>query len=251
MKTVLLNEKIKFSYIKNHLLFRHLDEEEVRDICSMANLINLKANKPFQLNSNASGRVFFLGNGTAKIIQITKTGKRSVKDILVGGEVFGDVSLTGSNTDGYVVGLKANTYIFYFDSCEFRKMLCNNHLMSLNYMELISSKLRYLEAKHSLWTTKDARFRLLYFFRGWALCTGTRTEKSVILENYFTLIDIAEFIGVTRQFIYTLLNELKEDGLINYSRKQVEVNKLLLQKDIEKTKNLPIHKVSFDYFNSV
>jgi CRP/FNR family cyclic AMP-dependent transcriptional regulator len=234
MKSVIISEKIKSSYIRHHLLFRQLDEEQFREACFRAKLIKLKKNNPFQLNSDPSGKIFFLGSGTAKLVHFNKAGDGSVKDILVGGEVFGDFSFIGSNVDGYVTGLKGNTYMFYFASAELQKMLHRNHIMSLNYMEIISLKLRYLETRHSLWTSKDARLRLLYFFQGWAACTGTRTENSIILENYFTLSDIAEFIGVTRQFIHTMLKELKDEGLINYSRKQVEVNKAFLEQDIEK-----------------
>jgi CRP/FNR family transcriptional regulator, cyclic AMP receptor protein len=236
MKSVLISEKIKSSYIRKHPLFRQLDEDFFSKVCSKAKLIKLKRKDPYLLNSELTGRIFFLGNGTAKLVRFNSLGKDTVKDILVDGEVFGDFSFIGANIDGYVTGLQVNTYMFYFTSSELKKILQCNHLMSLNYMEMISMKLRYLEARHSIWTSKDARLRLLYFFQGWASCTGIRTANSVILENYFALSDIAEFIGVTRQFMHTMLNELKEEGLLNYSRKQVEINNVFLEQDIEKQK---------------
>lgn len=236
MKSILISEKIKSSYIRQHPLFRKLDEEQFRDISAKAKLIKLKRNNPFLLNSEPHGRVFFLGNGTAKLVHFNGSVHSIVKDILVDGEVFGDFSFIGANIDGYVMGLRANTYMFYFTSLELKKILLRNHAMSLNYMDMISTKLRHLEARHSVWTSKDARLRLLFFFQGWAGCSGTRTDSSVILENYFALSDIAEFIGVTRQFMHTMLTELKEEGLLNYSRKQIEVSNSFLEQDIEKQK---------------
>lgn len=236
MKSVLISEKIKSSYIRKHPLFRQLDEEQFREVCTRAKLIKLKRNNPFLLNSEPQGRVFFIGSGTAKLVQFNSSGHDWVKEILVDGEVFGDFSFIGANIDGYVTGLRTNTYMFYFTSSELKKILQRNHTISLNYVEMISMKLRQLEARHSVWTSKDARLRLLYFFQGWAACAGTRTASSVILENYFALTDIAEFIGVTRQFMHTMLNELKEEGLLNYSRKQIEVSNSFLDQDIEKQK---------------
>lgn len=236
MKSVLISEKIKASYIRSHPLFRQLDEEQFRELCSRAKLIKLKRNDPFLLNSEPQSRIFFIGSGTAKLVQFNGSGHDLVKEILVDGELFGDFSFIGANIDGYVTGLRANTYMFYFTSAELKKILQRNHTMSLNYMEMISMKLRHLEARHSVWTSKDARLRLLYFFQGWAACAGTRTGNSVILENYFALSDIAEFIGVTRQFMHTMLNELKEEGLLHYSRKQIEVSNSFLEQDIEKQK---------------
>lgn len=236
MKSVLISEKIKSSYIRKHPLFRQLGEEQFQGVCARARLIKLKRNNPYLLNSEPQGRVFFLGSGTAKLVHFSVAGQDQVKDILVDGEVFGDFSFIGAHIDGYVTGLRTNTYMFYFTSAELKKILQHNHTMSLNYMEMVSMKLRHLEARHSVWTSKDARLRLLYFFQGWAACAGTRTVNSVILENYFALSDIAEFIGVTRQFMHTMLNELKEEGLLNYSRKQIEVSNSFLEQEIEKQK---------------
>lgn len=236
MKSVLISDKIKSSYIRKNPLFRHLDEEQFREICKKANLIKLKRKDPFLLNSEPASRIFFLGNGTAKLVHFTGSDNNSVKDILNDGDIFGDLSFIGSNINGYVTGLQPNTFMFYFTSEDLKKILQRNHTMSLNYMEMISRKLRYLEARHSVWTSKDARLRLLYFFQSWASCAGTRTGSSVIFENYFSLRDIAEFIGVTRQFMHTMLKKLKNEGLINYSRRQIEVNITFLNQDVEKQK---------------
>jgi CRP/FNR family cyclic AMP-dependent transcriptional regulator len=236
MKSILISEKIKSSYIRKHPLFRQVDEEQFREISSLAKLIKLKRNNPFLLNSEPLSRIYFLGGGTAKLAHFNSSGSDTVKDILVDGEVFGDFSFTGSSIDGYVTGLKANTYMFYFNATELKKILQHNHTMSLNYAEMIAMKLRQLEARHSVWTSKDARLRLLFFFQGWTSCAGTRTADSVILENYFSLSDIAEFIGVTRQFMHTMLKELKVEGLLDYSRRQIEVSNAFLEQDIEKQK---------------
>ena len=88
MKSILISEKIKSSYIRQHPLFRKLDEEQFRDISAKAKLIKLKRNNPFLLNSEPHGRVFFLGNGTAKLVHFNGSVHSIVKDILVDGEVF-------------------------------------------------------------------------------------------------------------------------------------------------------------------
>lgn len=231
IKSTLIHERIKFAYIRKHPLFDQLDEIQLGQICSKAKLVKLKRNTPFMLNNDPASRVFFLAGGTAKLVSLNPSGDDSVKNILVDSDIFGDYSFEGLHLDGYVSGLRPNTYMFYFTTAELKKILQNNHRMLLNYAEAIGQKLRYLEERHTVWTNKDARLRLQYFLRGWTFCEGTKTGNSVILENYFILNDIAEFIGVSRQFMHTMLKELKEEGLVYYSRKQIEVADTFLKQD--------------------
>lgn len=232
MKNEILVDKIKCSYIRKHPLFKNITEDEFIEICAKARLVKVSRKTPLLLNSDPVSRIYFVGNGTAKQVSYGKGGHNLVTDILVNGDIFGDFTFTGFNTQGYVNGLKPNTYIFYFISAHFKKMLQQNHRLSLNFAESISNKLRYLEEKHFVWTNKDSRQRLLYFFKGWSVCDGIRTGDSVILENYFSLSDIADFIGVSRQFIHTILKELKEERLLYYSRNKIHISEAFLSQDI-------------------
>ncbi|MBN8676083.1 MAG: Crp/Fnr family transcriptional regulator [Chitinophagales bacterium] len=221
MKNEILVEKIKCSYIRKHTLFKNIPEDEFSEICAKARLVKVSRKTPLLLNSDPVSRVYFVGNGTAKQVYYGKGGHNHVTDILVNGDIFGDFTFSGFNAQGYVKGLKPNTFIFYFIASHFKKMLQQNHNLSLNFAENISSKLRYLEERHFVWTNKDARQRLLYFFKGWSACDGIRTGDKIILENYFSLGDIADFIGVSRQFIHTIVKELKEEGQVYYSRNKI------------------------------
>ena len=223
MKSEINNEKIKSLYIRKHPLFLHLNEEQAKIISQRARFIKLTKKSPFLLDAEPVSKIYFLASGTAKLASFNSTGDNAVRDILVEGEIFGDFSFTGSNTEGYVTGLRSNTYVFYFLADEFKKMLLHNHLLSFYYAEIISAKLRNLESRHSIWTNEDARMRLLYFFQGWTACAGKKESNRIILDNYFALTDIAEFIGVSRQFMHVMLKELKEEGLLYYSRKKIEV----------------------------
>jgi len=48
-----------------------------------------------------------------------------------------------------------------------------------------------------------------YIFSTGPHAQESTTEQSVILENYFTLTNIAEVMGVTRHFIHRILNQFK------------------------------------------
>ncbi|GAB2817364.1 Crp/Fnr family transcriptional regulator [Ferruginibacter profundus] len=223
MKSEINNEKIKSVYMRKHPLFIHLNEDHFKIICQRARIIKLTKKNPLLLDAEPVSKIYFLASGTAKLVNFNSVGNNAVSDILVEGDIFGDFSFTGSNNDSYVTGLRSNTYLFYFVADDFKKMLQHNHLLSFYYAEMISTKLRLLESRHSVWTNEDARMRLLYFFQGWTACAGKKESDRIVLDNYFALSDIAEFIGVSRQFMHVMIKELKEEGLLYYTRKKIDV----------------------------
>lgn len=238
MKSVMISEKIKCSFISKHLLFRNLSTEHFKQVCARAKLVKLRKNTPFLLNNEPASRIFFMASGMAKLVSFNGQDQNSVKDIMVEGELFGDFSFTGSWMDGYVTGLKKNTQLFYFDAKELKKILQQHHILSLNYAEAISIKLRRLEERHLVWTNKDARLRLLYFFQVWVSIAGIRSGNSVLLENYLALNDIADFIGVSRQFMHKMIKELREEDLLYYSRKQIRLTDAFLAQGLRRQKQV-------------
>jgi len=231
-KRELIDKMITEAIIRQHSLFTNLDEQFGK-ICAFAKLVRLQKKNPVPLTSERKSRVYFLASGAARLVSVAAVGEDYVSDILVDGEPFGDFSLTGSMPEGYIIGLRPSTHVFYFFTDDFKKLLNQYHQLSLNYNLIICNRLRYFQIRHYVWTRKDARERLLFFFRAWAACTGTRINDKVVLENYFSIGDIGDFIGVSRQFLHIMLNELKQEGFLYYSRKQIWISDQILQSEQE------------------
>jgi CRP/FNR family transcriptional regulator len=61
----------------------------------------------------------------------------------------------------------------------------------------------------------------LTFLKDWAEKDGKKVDNRVIIENYLTQNDIAQIICTSRQTATLLFNELEENGLMHYSRKEI------------------------------
>jgi CRP/FNR family transcriptional regulator len=107
-------------------------------------------------------------------------------------------------------------------------MLQDNPLMTLSYANTVNSKLRKLEGRHSDLVLRDTKSRLIRFIKNWADSDGNRIGDKIILNNYLTHSDIAGAIATSRQSVNVLLNELRDSGLLNYSRKHIELRDLLV-----------------------
>jgi CRP-like cAMP-binding protein len=77
---------------------------------------------------------------------------------------------------------------------------------------------------------KDARTRIVDFIREMAQENGKPVGDEILIRHVFTHQDIANLTASSRQVVTTVLNELREQNLINFERKRI------LVRDIQKLK---------------
>jgi CRP/FNR family transcriptional regulator len=99
--------------------------------------------------------------------------------------------------------------------------LLRNPSLALSYTKLVGLKLKRIKNHYANLVSKDAKTRLLSFMKEWAEREGKREGNRVIIENYLTQNDIAQIICTSRQTATVLLNELEENGLMYYGRKEI------------------------------
>ena len=85
-----------------------------------------------------------------------------------------------------------------------------------------------MERKVESLVFKDARTRIVDFLREMAEERGQKVGFEMMIKNHFTHKDIASLTGTSRQTVTTILNELRENNIINFDRRKI------LIRDMEK-----------------
>ncbi|WP_229244119.1 Crp/Fnr family transcriptional regulator [Emticicia sp. CRIBPO] len=171
-------------------------------------------------------RVYFLKKGTLKIVEIDEKGNEIVKDIILKGDIFGEFTLTDSQSDEYAVAVSDNVICCSFKMEDFEKLLERNPQLGLSYTKWMGFRFRRLQNRYSNLMFKDVRTRFKGFLDEWASKEGIESAGEVILKNYLTHQDIASLICSTRQTVTQLFNEFKEKGILDYSRTEIVLKKV-------------------------
>lgn len=215
--------EIKYLYLKQHSVTAGLTEAQLLEMAGLVKVKNVKKGESVYMEEGLDSRIYLLSKGRIKISEIDDRGDELIKEILTATEIFGDVSLDGNvSDDEFAEALTENTVICSFKSSEFKQLMQSNAVLAMNFIQHVSGKFRRLESRHANLVFKDAKSRLISFFRDWAHREGSKEGDKIKLNNYLTHNDIAGIISTSRQSVTTLLNELKEGGLIYYNRKQIE-----------------------------
>ena len=175
---------------------------------------------------DSANKVYLIEKGKVKIGYYNKEGDEIVKAILTRGEIFGETAILGeSKREEFAQSIDNSTSICPVGVNTMHDLMRNNKTFSLKIYKVIGFKLKKLERRLQLLLFKDAKTRLLEFLD--ELCTdyGFDCEKTgdKVIKHPYTQKDIASLIGTSRPTLNILLNELKEENIIEFTRKEIRI----------------------------
>jgi CRP/FNR family transcriptional regulator, cyclic AMP receptor protein len=222
----------RYCYLRDHLLFKHLATCELQEVCLISNFKTFKKGEKIYFAHDEYNRFFLLKKGLIKIVQMGTDGHETVKEILQKGDLFGQITLEETHLNEYAVVLSEQVTCCSFRIDDFEKIIRKNPSLAIHFMKLVGRRFRRLEIRYTDLMHKDVRTRLLLFLKDWAEREGTPENIGISLKNYFTHQDIASLICTTRQTVSQLMNELKDNGLIAYSRSTLTIPNLMMLRKI-------------------
>lgn len=226
-----MTSNLKYWYLHDHKLFRNLSYSEIDSLCILKRFKKSKKNEIIDLPFNEKERIYFLKQGTIKLIKMNDEGNETLLDILQKGDLFGDLNFekpTKNEEFFKVVSEEAIICTFYRDKLE--EVINKKPDFAFNYIKFIGFNFKKIQNGYRNILFKDAKTRLM-------LLLNTIIEKEdaqssfFVLPNYLTQNDIAQLICTTRQTIISLFKELEKDGILSYTQKEIIIP------DVQKIKN--------------
>ena len=177
-------------------------------------------------------RIYFLKQGSIKLIKINDDGVEILLDFLQKGDLFGDLNLektTDQNEFFKVVSEEAILCTFFRENLE--EVMSKKPAFALNYIKFIGFNFKKIENSYKNILFKDAKTRLLLLLDK-IIEKESPHSSTFILPNYLTQKDIAQLICTTRQTVISLFKELEQEGILHYAQKEIIIQ------NIQKLKNI-------------
>ncbi|KOY85941.1 hypothetical protein AD998_07110 [bacterium 336/3] len=216
-----MTSNLKYWYLHEHKLFRNLSFSEIDALCILKRFKKSKKNELIDLPFSDKERIYFLKQGTIKLISINEEGEELLIDILQKGDMFGDLNLEkpGKNEEFFkVVSDEAIICTFYREKLE--EIMYKKPDFALNYIKFIGFNFKKIQNSYKNILFKDAKTRLLLLLN--MIIEKENVQSSTfILPNYLTQKDIAQLICTTRQTIISLFKDLEKEGILTYSQKEI------------------------------
>jgi len=220
-------DELKYWYLRDHKLFRVLSFSQIRQLCIITGFKKAKKSEVIYFTSSEVPRIFLLKKGAIKIVALDDDGNEVIKDIIRKGDLFGELTLeSDASVNEYAKVLSDEVSICSFQMSDFEALLLKNPSLALSYTKFVGMKMKRIRNNYSNLVSKDAKTRLYQFLSDWAEKEGKETPDGILIENYLTQNDIAQIICTSRQTATLLLNEMEQNGLLDYDRKEIRIKKI-------------------------
>ncbi|MDH3709081.1 MAG: Crp/Fnr family transcriptional regulator [Cyclobacteriaceae bacterium] len=167
-------------------------------------------------------QIYMIAKGRVKIGSYSQQGKEITKTILSKGEVFGEMALTGEEyREDFAQAMTEDTTVCPMNIDLMQQLMLNNKSLSLKIFRLIGFRFKKLERRLESLVFKDARTRVIDFIRELAVERGQKVGFETMVKNQLTHQDIANLTGTSRQTVTTILNDLRDQNLINFDRRKI------------------------------
>ena len=177
---------------------------------------------------DAANKVYLIEKGKVKIGYYNEDGTEIVKSILCKGDLFGEKAILGEEKrNEFAQSIDNSTSICPVSVDTMHDLIRDNKTFGLRIYKFIGFKFKRLERRLQLLLFKDSKTRLVEFLD--ELCSDYGYDCNQtgdhIINHPYTQKDIASLIGISRPTLNILMNELKDQRMIDFNRKQIRIYK--------------------------
>lgn len=211
-------QETKLNYLSNIEIFRDLSQGELEEMDRQITMSSCEPGRIFYMPEETGEVLFLLKKGRVQLYRISPNGKKLVVATLGPGTIFGEMSLVGQGMH--------NTFAEAVDECllcvmsrpDVERLMRDKPQVAFRFVEALGERMTSLESRLEEIAFKSIPARLASLLLRLAAEQGNETT----ITGY-THQDLGEILGTYRETITQTLNDFKADGLVEISRKRVEI----------------------------
>ena len=206
------------NHIENLFIFKGLADDQIKNIIkSFDSPIEFKKNDIIYSADNFPFAIGYILEGSAVAVTNNKNNvhMRSFEK----GACFGAAAIFGGN-EIYVstITAKSDAKILFISEKKLKSIFLKYPQASINYIEFLSDKVRFLNKKLSVISCSNAEDTVLKYLL--SVCDSDNNAK---IPKSMTL--LAKTLGLGRATLYRSLESLEKDGLILRENNNIKVIK--------------------------
>ncbi len=175
--------------------------------------------------------IYCIKVGSVKIGCYNEKGREITKFIFYQNEIFGEQSIAGlKKRRDYAFALE-ETVIQKIDIFKLKEIAKVDKDLSWFFINLLGERNIALDERLESIVFKDSKTRIIDYLLKLIDKKGKKVGYEIVLRQFMTHQEIANLTSTSRQTVTTVLNILKNQGIITFDRHR------LLVRDIEKLKS--------------
>jgi CRP/FNR family cyclic AMP-dependent transcriptional regulator len=169
-------------------------------------------------------RLFILKEGRVQVYEVDRGGGEEITlSVVEGGNVFGEMALTGQSLEGLYVRALAPSTVVSLKREELEGLIMNKPEVGLRLVRELAQRLHASEARYSDIVGKDVPGRLATLILKLLESEGLVSSESYKIPTRYTHEQLASMIGCKRVAVTRAFSKLKEIGAVQLKERYIVV----------------------------
>jgi CRP/FNR family transcriptional regulator, cyclic AMP receptor protein len=224
------NPMSKDNALKGSPLLAGLPPEDLRRDCPTARIVAIRHRGTIYRQGDPGRTVYCVLDGQVTIARVSVDGTTLTTAALGAGDFFGP-ALSGATEAEDTARAKGTASIWRASIHEFQRLLLHHPAVAVELVSLLALRQRQMERRLESFAFKRTEARLAETFRELSGGFATRCEHGFGQHLRLTQQELADLVGASRPVVSTILNKLRDKGVLGYNREYVCVRGI---EDIEK-----------------
>lgn len=217
----------------HHSLFADMTGEEAEQFlqCTGARVCHFEKEEQLTRSTDTAGRVGILLSGGIAMARDDAAGNRCILTNFLPGEVFGlSFAITGKRPEGSYLYAPAPSEALMMNGeklmngCD--RYCSAHHLLYRNALHLMAEKNVELLRKQYHMAQKSLRKKLMSYLSEQAAIHASPRFRIGMNRQ-----ELADFLGVDRSALCSMLSKMQEEGLLSYRRNEFTLHEEMFRSD--------------------
>lgn len=213
-------EKRKYLCLRDIPLFHGMDQALFTSICHATKKRHLKKGDYLFKQGEPEDGIYFIKEGSFKLVRITENGEEVIVQLVGRGEVIGETALF---REGLVSPVSAivleESNICSMDCRTFERIIIENSKVALQIIKNLSARLYDSWEKITELNTQTIQEKVIRFFFQLAQEQGEPCTEGTLIKIPLTQQEIASAVGASRVMVSQTVQELIKCNCICRKRK--------------------------------
>lgn len=216
--------------LKGSPLLAGLPPDDLRRDCPTARIVAIRHRGTIYRQGDPGRTVFCVLEGQVTIARASVDGATLTTAALATGDFFGP-ALSGVTEAEDTARAKGAVSVWRAPIQEFQRLLLHHPAAAWEFASRLGQRQRQMERRLESFAFKRTEARLAETFRELSGGFATRCEHGFGQHLRLTQQELADLVGASRPVVSTILNKLRDKGVLGYNREYVCVRGI---EDIEK-----------------
>lgn len=223
----------RFEDVLDKTLLASIPTAQLARDCPSARIVSVRHRGSIYRQGEAVRLVYCLLEGQVSMARINADGQSLTTALVSPGEIFGP-AIAGEALAEESARAKGAVMVWTAPVAEFQQLLRNHPDSAWKLSTALARRQRRMERRLESLAFKPVEIRLAQTFRELSDDFASRCEHGYGQHLRLSQQELADLVGASRPVVSTILNRLRDKGVLNYNREYVCVRSI---EDIEGLSN--------------